>query len=198
MKKYILQELHITQDLVNQIIQNDHIVTSIANIVTISVTALKKGNKILFMGNGGSAADAQHLSAELVSRFSFDRPGLAAIALTTDTSALTAIGNDYGYEKLFSRQIEALGRSGDILFGLSTSGKSANVLNGLKKAKEMHIVTVGFTGESSEYMAPCCTHILSIPSNCTPKIQEAHITIGHIICGLIEKEMFLPQRESTS
>ncbi|TMH55709.1 MAG: D-sedoheptulose 7-phosphate isomerase [Betaproteobacteria bacterium] len=154
------------------------------------VEALRQGHKILFAGNGGSAADAQHLAAELVSRFAYDRPGLPAFALTTDTSVLTAIGNDYGYERLFARQIEALGGAGDVFFGLSTSGRSPNVLNALQLARAMGIVTVGMTGRQGGQMSERCDHLLRVPSDSTPRIQEGHIAIGHAICQIIEAEIF--------
>ena len=164
----------------------------ILDVVARSVAALRRGNKILFAGNGGSAADAQHWAAELVSRFNYDRPGLAGMALTTDTSALTAIGNDYGYERLFARQIEALGRKGDLLFALSTSGNSKNVLHGIDTARSVEMEVIGFTGRMGGAMADRCTICLRMPSDETPKIQEGHELIGHLICGMIEQEMFPP------
>jgi len=164
----------------------------ILDVAARSVAALRRGNKILFAGNGGSAADAQHWAAELVSRFNYDRPGLAGMALTTDTSALTAIGNDYGYERLFARQIEALGRKGDLLFALSTSGNSKNVLHGIDTARSLEMEVIGFTGRMGGAMADRCTVCLRMPSDETPKIQEGHELIGHLICGMIEQEMFPP------
>lgn len=154
------------------------------------VTSLRQGGKILLAGNGGSAADAQHIAGELVSRFAFDRPGLPAIALTTDTSILTAIGNDYGYDKLFSRQVQAHGRVGDIFIGISTSGKSPNVLLGLEEARNRGLICVGFTGNRGGPMLELCHHVLEVPSAETPRIQEGHLVLGHIICGLIENEIF--------
>jgi D-sedoheptulose 7-phosphate isomerase len=141
-------------------------------------------------GNGGSAADAQHIAGELVSRFAFDRPGLPAVALTTDSSILTAIGNDYGFERLFERQIQANGNSGDVFIGYSTSGKSPNVLRAFEAARLAGIVTVGLTGNRGGPMLDLCDHLLAIPSDSTPKIQEGHLVVGHIICGLIENAMF--------
>jgi len=158
--------------------------------VTLSTEALRRGNKLLFAGNGGSAADAQHWAGELVSRFNFDRPGLAAIALTTDTSILTAIGNDYGYDYVFARQIEALGRSGDLLFAISTSGNSKNIVRAIKAARDAGIGVIGFTGQSGGAMAELCDVCFRMPSGETPKIQEGHEFLGHLICGLIEHEMF--------
>nr|WP_245924346.1 D-sedoheptulose 7-phosphate isomerase [Niveispirillum cyanobacteriorum] len=162
----------------------------VADVVELSVTTLKAGNKILFAGNGGSAADAQHWAGELVSRFNYDRPGLAAIALTTDTSILTAISNDYGYDYSFARQIEALGREGDVLFALSTSGRSKNIVRALAACKERGVKTVGFTGSTGSDMQALCDHCLCIPSAHTPRIQEGHEVLGHMICGLIEQRIF--------
>ena len=161
-------------------------------VVDASVEALRRGNKILFAGNGGSAADAQHWAGELVSRFNFDRPGLAGIALTTDTSILTAIGNDYGYDYVFARQIEALGREGDVFFAISTSGNSANVVRAIEAARERGIKVIGFTGAGGGKMAALCDICLRMPSTATPKIQEGHEFLGHLICGLIEQAMFEP------
>lgn len=162
--------------------------------VNASVDALKRGNKILFAGNGGSAADAQHWAGELVSRFNFDRPGLAGIALTTDTSILTAIGNDYGYDYVFARQIEALGRPGDVFFAISTSGNSANIVRAIKAARECNIKVVGFTGQGGGTMAELCDICLRMPSTATPKVQEGHEFLGHLICCLIEREMFVDDK----
>lgn len=154
------------------------------------VRSLRAGGKLLLAGNGGSAADAQHIAGEFVSRFAYDRPGLAAVALTTDTSILTAIGNDYGYELLFARQVRALGRAGDLLLGYSTSGRSPNVLRALEAARELGLVTVGFTGNRGGPMRELCDHLLEVPSGDTPKIQEGHLVLGHVFCGLVEAEMF--------
>ena len=163
---------------------------AIAGVAAACIDALRRGNKILFAGNGGSAADAQHLAGELVSRFNYDRPGLAAFALTTDTSVLTAIGNDYGYERLFARQIQAVGRAGDVVFGLSTSGRSPNVLAGLTEARAQGLVTVGMTGNQRAGITGLVDHAIEIPSALTPRIQEGHIVIGHLICGMIEAQLF--------
>ena len=158
--------------------------------VALSVDALKRGNKLLFAGNGGSAADAQHWAGELVSRFNFDRPGLAAIALTTDTSILTAIGNDYGFDYVFARQVEALGREGDLLLVISTSGNSRNIVRAITAARDAGIGVIGFTGQSGGAMADLCDVCFRMPSAETPKVQEGHEFLGHLICGLIEHEMF--------
>jgi Phosphoheptose isomerase len=162
----------------------------IIKVVDMSVAALKAGNKLMFAGNGGSAADAQHWAGELVSRFNFDRPGLAGIALTTDTSILTAIGNDYGYDYVFARQIEALGRKGDLLFAISTSGNSKNILRAIDAAHKAGIGVVGFTGHAGGAMAGVCDVCFRLPSGETPKVQEGHEFLGHLICCLIEQSMF--------
>jgi D-sedoheptulose 7-phosphate isomerase len=154
------------------------------------IHALKNGNKILFAGNGGSAADAQHLAAEFVSRFYFDRPALSAIALTTDTSILTAIGNDYGYEYIFSRQLEAIARSGDVFIAISTSGNSLNILNAIEKARDLGLTIIAFTSIRDTKMIKNSDFYFNIPSNNTARIQESHIMIGHMMCGLIEKSIF--------
>jgi D-sedoheptulose 7-phosphate isomerase len=154
------------------------------------IASLKQGGKILLAGNGGSAADAQHIAGEFVSRFAFDRPGLPAIALTTDTSILTAIGNDYGYEKLFTRQIQALGNKGDVFIGYSTSGKSPNILNALQEARAKGLVCIGLMGNRGGPMRDFCDYSLEVPSSDTPKIQEGHLVLGHILCGLVENAMF--------
>jgi D-sedoheptulose 7-phosphate isomerase len=141
-------------------------------------------------GNGGSAADAQHIAGEFVSRFAFDRPGLPAVALTTDSSILTAIGNDYGYEKLFARQVQALGQKGDVFIAYSTSGKSPNILLALEEARSRGLVCVGLTGNRGGPMGEICHHLLEVPSSDTPKIQEGHLVLGHILCGLVENAIF--------
>jgi len=172
-------------------IQNDHqLLQTIEKIAEDCTHALRQGKKILFAGNGGSAADSQHLAAELVSRLNYNRPGLAAIALTTDTSALTAIGNDYSFENIFSRQIESLGQAGDVLIGISTSGKSPNILKALDVARSKEMITIGFTGMHAPMMVERCDSVVNIPSKETPKIQECHIMFGHIICALIEDALF--------
>jgi D-sedoheptulose 7-phosphate isomerase len=169
---------------------DDELVGMIGGVASACVTALKDGHKVLFAGNGGSAADAQHMAGELVSRFAYDRPGLPAFALTTDTSVLTAIGNDYGYEHLFARQLEAVGAAGDVFFGISTSGRSPNVLKALDVARGKGIVTVGMTGHHGGQMPERCDYLLRVPSDSTPRIQEGHIAIGHAICQIIEAQIF--------
>ena len=156
----------------------------------LTVSSLRAGGKLLLCGNGGSAADAQHWAAELVGRFLYDRPGLPAIALTTDTSILTAVGNDYGYQASFSRQVQALGRPGDVLFALSTSGRSPNVLAAVTAAREQGMHVVGFTGATGGDMLALCDVCLRIPAPDTARVQEGHEVLGHAICALIEAEMF--------
>jgi D-sedoheptulose 7-phosphate isomerase len=158
-------------------------------IASAIVAALRMGNKVLIVGNGGSAGDAQHIAAEIVGRYKQDRPGYAAIALTTDTSALTAIANDYGFEQIFARQVEGLGARGDVLLALSTSGRSANILAALKKARERGLVTVGFTGATGVAMGTDCDHLLVAPSDDTPVVQQIHLAVGHGICDEIEQSM---------
>ena len=162
----------------------------IEQAVALCVDALKAGRKILFAGNGGSAADAQHWAGELVSRFYYDRPGLPAIALTTDTSILTAIGNDYGYDYTFARQIEALGQEGDVFVAISTSGRSKNIMRALEACEAKGVRVIGFTGEHGGDMKDRCDICFRMPSGETPRIQEGHEFIGHLLCALIESEMF--------
>ena len=152
----------------------------------IAVDTLKRGNKILLCGNGGSAADAQHIAAELTGRYKSERRGLPGIALTTDTSALTAIANDYGYDRVFDRQVEALANTGDLIIGISTSGNSANIISALELAKELGCSTVGFSGRDGGKMNEVCDVNLVVPSNNTPRIQEIHILLGHTLCQIID------------
>lgn len=177
-------------DLFSKLNSNSAIKDSIYKAVSLCETALSSGNKILLAGNGGSAADAQHIAGELVSRFMFDRPGLPAVALTTDTSVLTAIGNDYGYENLFSRQIESIGVTGDVYIAYSTSGASPNIVKSLQVAKNLNIMTIGLTGNRTGKMLSYCDIKIEVPSSSTPRIQEAHLVIGHYICEQIEKNIF--------
>ncbi|WEJ71902.1 D-sedoheptulose 7-phosphate isomerase [Pseudomonas sp. PSE14] len=177
------------------LMQDDAALLSQVQEAANSITnAMRKGNKLLLAGNGGSAADAQHIAGEFVSRFAFDRPGLPAVALTTDTSILTAIGNDYGYEKLFARQVQALGQPGDVFMCYSTSGSSKNILLALEQAKSMGLTCVGLTGNKGGPMHDLCDHVLAVPSGSTPKIQEGHLILGHIICGIVEVAIFKDQR----
>ena len=161
-------------------------------VVELVVRALGQGNKLLFAGNGGSAADCQHMAGEFMSRFMFDRNPLPAVALTTDSSILTAIGNDYGYEQVFSRQLRGLARAGDVLFAYSTSGNSPNIEAALQVAQELQVATVGLTGASEGRMAPYCDQLLRVPSSCVPRIQEGHLLMGHTICEMVEQRVFAP------
>jgi len=166
----------------------DKVLPLVEDAAKLCIDSLKNGGKVLLCGNGGSAADAQHIAAELSGRFKKERISLAGIALTTDTSALTAIGNDYGYEFVFSRQLEGVGRNGDILIAISTSGNSKNVLNAMESAKKMGIKTITLTGKTGGEMAKKGDINIIIPSNDTPRIQEMHIMVGHMICALIDEK----------
>ena len=158
-------------------------------IAAAVIAAFRSGNKLLIIGNGGSAADAQHIAAEIIGRYKQDRPAYAAVALTTDTSALTAIANDYGFEKVFARQIEGLGRRGDVLLALSTSGRSPNILAALRTARERGLVTVAFTGSKGEALGTHCDHLLIAPTDDTPVVQQIHLALAHGICEEIEQTM---------
>ncbi|MFW5997808.1 MAG: D-sedoheptulose 7-phosphate isomerase [Desulfovermiculus sp.] len=162
----------------------------VVEVAKMMAVALIRGGKILFCGNGGSAADAQHLAAEFVSRFEMERPPLPALALTTDTSVLTAIGNDYGFESAYSKQVKALGREGDIWVGISTSGTSRNIVNALHVARELGLKTVGLLGNEGGEMRGLCDHALCVPGKRTAHIQEVHITIGHLLCRLVDYFLF--------
>jgi len=172
------------------LLENSLIIDLIEQVVEVTVKAYNHGAKTMLAGNGGSAADAQHIAAELVNKLCFDRPALASVALTTDTSVLTAVVNDSSVETMFSRQIEANGKVGDIFIGISTSGNSANIVAALKKARELGIITVGFTGGKVGKMDEFCDFCLKVPSTNTPRIQECHILMGHIICTMVEEQLF--------
>lgn len=193
LKERIVTEFDKTVGLLQQMSRDDALHDQIQQALDISVQALKRGNKLLFAGNGGSAADAQHWAGELVSRFYYDRPGLPGIALTTDTSILTAIGNDYGYDYVFARQIEALGQQGDVLYVISTSGNSRNIVRAIEAARVKGVQVIGFTGQGGGQMAELCDLCFRVPSGETPRIQEGHEALGHMLCALIEAEMF-PRR----
>lgn len=189
-KKYIITEFQKTQDLFGRILRDEKLHKNIETVAAICIKALRNGKKIMFCGNGGSAADSQHLAAELVSKLSYDRPALAAMALTVDTSALTAIGNDYGFLYAFSRQVAGLGVEGDILIGISTSGRSKNIIEAFKEAKKKGVIAVGFLGENGRDIGEIADYQINIPSDETPRIQEGHIATGHLICSLIEEDFF--------
>jgi D-sedoheptulose 7-phosphate isomerase len=176
---------------------NRELISTAARISEILVHALKQGNKVLIFGNGGSAADAQHIAAEFVGRFAFDRPALPALALSVNSSCVTAIGNDYGFDLVFSRQLEALARPGDVAIGISTSGNSPNVIKAMSTARKMELHTVALTGAAGGGIKGNVDHCICVPSNDTPRIQEGHILVGHIISELVELEMF-PKRGQAS
>ncbi len=188
----VRKEIERAIEVFNAMLRDQALLDNVARVADAIVAALHKGNKVLIAGNGGSAADAQHIAGEFVSRFNFDRPGLPAFALTTDTSVMTAIGNDYGYEKLFARQVQAVGTAGDIFWGISTSGRSPNVLRAMEEARKKGLFVVGFTGQHPNAMESLADICICVPSPSTPKIQEGHIVLGHIVCGLVEAAMFVP------
>ncbi|MFL0810136.1 MAG: D-sedoheptulose 7-phosphate isomerase [Agarilytica sp.] len=184
-EKIIQESIAVKQD----VLASESLLQSIDNLAQKCVEAYRAGNKILVAGNGGSAGDAQHLAAELVARFEFDRPGLPAIALTTDTSMITAIGNDYGYDAVFSRQLEANAKAGDIFIGISTSGNSKNILTAMESAKKLGVINVALCGAGGK-IHDVADHLIAIPSSCTARIQESHILVAHILCGVIESQLF--------
>lgn len=186
-------EMRLTEEILESIQAKKRMVEqempTLVRIVEVIARAIRDGKKVLIFGNGGSAADSQHIAAELVSRFRRERKAMAAIALTVDTSILTAIGNDYGFEEVFARQIEALGQAGDVAMAISTSGNSPNVLKAVEKARGMGMRTIGFTGQNGGKLKDAAEICFRVPSNSTPRIQEAHITIGHAICEVIEADL---------
>jgi D-sedoheptulose 7-phosphate isomerase len=173
-----------------RLLKTANLIATVNRVTEILIDAFKAGNKVLLFGNGGSAADAQHIAAEFVGRFAFDRPALPALALSVNTSCVTAIGNDYGFDQVFSRQIEALARSGDVVIGISTSGQSRNVIAAMSIAKKMGLHTVGLTGSAQQGLVDAVDHCICVPSTETPRIQECHILIGHIISELVEQTIF--------
>ncbi len=190
MQQLIKQQINNSITTKQLLLNDQYLLQQIEHGAHLILTAYKNNNKTLLAGNGGSAADAQHIAAEFVSRFYFHRPGLPSLALSTDTSIVTAIGNDYGFENLFARQIEAHGNKGDVFIGISTSGNSANILCALQACKAAGVKTIGFTGMGGGKMAEMCDLCIKVPSTDTPRIQETHILIGHILCYLVEKELF--------
>ena len=173
-----------------KILNNDNLLAQIETVANVIITCYQTGNKVLTAGNGGSAADAQHFAGELVSKFFFDRPGLSAFSLSTDTSVLTAIGNDYGYEHSFSRQIQANGKPGDVFIGISTSGNSRNIITAVEMAHKQNLITVGLVGEKECEMDKICDYVIKVPSTITPTIQESQLMIEHIICAIVEDKIF--------
>ena len=190
MQEYVGKQITQAVQVMNAMSSDVRIAETLEAAAKACIKCLECGGKLLLAGNGGSAADAQHIAGEFISRFAFDRPGLPAVALTTDTSILTAIGNDYGYDKLFERQIQALGNKGDVFIGYSTSGKSPNILRAFEEARTQGLVCVGLTGNRGGSMFKLCDYLLEVPSADTPKIQEGHLVLGHILCGLVENAIF--------
>ncbi len=190
MKAYIKDQIKKSYETKQTIYENEVLLDDIVRVAKLCVALYKTDKKTLLAGNGGSAADAQHIAAELVGRYGFDRPSIPSLALTTDTSNLTAIGNDYGYDFVFSRQLEGMGQEGDIFIGISTSGNSVNIINAFESAKKKGITTVALVGRDGGKMAQMADYSLIVPSDSTPRIQESHILIGHILCDIIEKEIF--------
>ena len=186
----VKQQLNTSIQVAQQVLEDSTIATTVAAAAEKTAAAMKQGRKLMVAGNGGSAAESQHLVAEFVSRLTVDRPALPAVALTVDTSILTAIGNDYAYENIFERQVEALGREGDVFFALSTSGNSKNVIKGLAQARRMGITTIGYSGNGGGQMASLCDYSVVVPSSVTMNIQESHIMLEHIFCMLVEKCYF--------
>ena len=186
----IIEYLARSRDVVEAAIGDQRLVETIAAIVDRVAAALGAGHKVLLAGNGGSAADAQHIACEFVGKFNYDRAPVAAIALTTDSSALTAIGNDYGYDRVFERQVLALGRPGDVFIAISTSGRSPSILRAIAAARASGLAVIGFTGKSGGDMEARCDLCLHAPSDSTPLVQQLHITLGHIVCGLVEERLF--------
>jgi D-sedoheptulose 7-phosphate isomerase len=185
-KKIVEASINVKQKL----LENEELISTIENVVNVIVDSFKKGKHVYFCGNGGSAADAQHLAAEFSGRFYTDRRALPAEALHCNTSYLTAVANDYSYDVVYSRIIDGIGQEGDVLVGLSTSGNSKNIIKAFEKAREKKIVTVGFTGDSGGGMRSCSDYLINVPSADTPRIQESHIMAGHIICQLVEETYF--------
>lgn len=188
----IKQIIQASIDTKQQVLQNEDLLKTICDVVKVITDAFKNGSRVYFCGNGGSAADAQHLAAEFSGRFYKERKALPAEALHCNTSYLTAVANDYGYDVVYSRMIDGIGESGDVLVGLSTSGNSGNILKAFEVAKEKKIVTIAFTGLTGGQMKSVSDYLINIPSTDTPRIQESHIMIGHIVCQLVEEKIFAP------
>lgn len=190
MINFIQSKLQASINLKNELINNPVILKSVQQVVEEIINSYKKGGKVLWCGNGGSAADAQHLAAELSGRFYYDRPPLFSEALHVNTSYTTAVANDYSYDVIYSRLVEAMGQKGDVLIGLSTSGNSKNVVNAIERANQQGLITVGFTGQSGGELGYICKYLINIPSMDTPRIQECHMLLGHTICELVESGLF--------
>lgn len=190
LKNYIAQQLQDSIDTKTRVLRDESLMAEILQVTAACIRTYQNGGKVLLAGNGGSAADAQHIAAEFVSRFNFDRPGLPSIALSTDTSMLTAISNDYGYENVFRRQLQANGKAGDLFIGITTSGRSPNIVAALAECKKLGITAVGLTGSKGRELKQQCEYCIAVPSTETPRIQETHIAIGHIICAAVEEALF--------
>ena len=190
MREYIKGQIQKSQKSLSAMLADHALLARVEAAAESCITALNNSGKILLAGNGGSAADAQHIAGEFVGRFAFDRPSLPAIALTTDTSILTAIGNDYGYDMLFARQVQAHAQKGDIFICYSTSGQSPSAIFALQEAKKRGVVCIGMTGNRGGPMQESCDHYLDVPSSETPTIQERHAVLGHVMCGLVERAIF--------
>ena len=188
--KPIIDYLTASRDVVEASLRSAPFLAAIGSITDAVTASLRAGGKLMTAGNGGSAGDAQHIAGEFVSRLNYDRAPAAAIALTTDTSVITAVGNDYGYERVFERQVLALGRPGDVLIAISTSGRSPSILNAMKAAREKRVAVIGFSGRTGGDMPALADLMLHVPSDSTPLIQQIHITAGHIVCGLVEERLF--------
>jgi D-sedoheptulose 7-phosphate isomerase len=190
MRDQIGDQIRETGRVLAAMLADSALIATIEGTALACVACLQAGGKILLAGNGGSAADAQHIAAELVGRFAMERPSLAAIALTTDTSVLTSIGNDHGFEQIFARQVQAHGRRGDVFIAYSTSGSSPNILLALDEARRRGLICVGLTGNRDGPMGAYCDYCLAVPAGDTPRIQEAHLVLGHLLCGLVETAVF--------
>ena len=190
MQQHIRNIIQASVDTKQQLLADPTLIQAIETVTTLVAQAFAAGNKVLFCGNGGSAADAQHLAAEFSGRFYTDRDPLPSEALHCNSSYMTAVANDYGYDVVYSRIIKGTGKPGDVLVALSTSGNSVNIINAIEQAKKVGMITVGLTGETGGKMKTMCDHLINVPSNDTPRIQESHIMVGHIICQLVEQELF--------
>ena len=190
MQQQIKELITVSISVKQQLLADEKIIATVAQCVDIITVAFKNGNKVLFCGNGGSAADAQHLAAEFSGRFYIDRPALPAEALHCNTSYLTAVANDYSYDMIYARLLQGIGKKGDVLIGLSTSGNSANIIKAFEVAKEKGMINIGFTGTTGGAMKNLSDYLLNVPSTDTPRIQESHILLGHIICQLVEEKLY--------
>jgi D-sedoheptulose 7-phosphate isomerase len=194
MKNLVREQLADGLAVLQAVVADSALHATLAEAAEMTASALKSGHKLMVAGNGGSAADAQHLAAEFVSRLCEDRPAMRAVALTTDSSILTAIGNDYGYELVFARQLEALGQTGDVVFAISTSGNSPNILRALALSREMGVTTIGMSGRTGGKMPPLCDYCIRIPSDVTMHVQEVHLALEHIFCMMVERSYFGVER----